>query len=66
MFYSDDPIRDFERHDSGQARELKRLPICAECGEPIQDEHCFEINDELICEECLNQNHRKYVDDYIS
>ena len=66
MFYSDDPIRDFEHYDSGQARELKRFPICAECGEPIQDEHCFEINDELICEECLNQNHRKYVDDYIS
>jgi formylmethanofuran dehydrogenase subunit E len=65
MPYSDDPIRDFERYDSGQARELRRLPVCAECGEPIQDEHCFEINDELICEQCLNQNHRKYVDDYI-
>lgn len=65
MRYTDDPIRDFERHDIGQARSLQRLPVCSECGEPIQDEHCFEFNDELICEQCLNQNHRKYVDDYI-
>ena len=62
---SDDPVADFMRHDAEQARELKRLPVCSECGEPIQSETCYEINDELICEDCLNRNHRKFTDDYM-
>lgn len=62
---TDNPIRDFERHDAEQQRELDRLPRCAECDEPIQTEHCFEINDELICPECLMTNHRKWVEDYV-
>lgn len=64
MYRTDDPIADFTRHDAEQSRWLKKRPVCSECGEHIQDEHCYEINDELICEECLEQNHRKWVDDY--
>lgn len=65
MYYSDDPVRDFMMHDAKQTRWLKKLPVCAECGEPIQDEHCYEINGELICEDCLNTNHKKRTEDYI-
>lgn len=65
MYYTDDPVRDFLSHDREQARELERLPVCSECGERIQDEFCYEINDELICESCLKHNHRKCVEDYI-
>ncbi len=54
-------LRYEEEHD----RETKRLPVCAECDEPIQDEHCYEINGELICPHCLEENHRKFTDDYI-
>ncbi len=63
--YTDDPLRDFARHDAEQARELAKLPVCAECGEPIQTEECYEINDELICPECLERYHRKRVEDYV-
>ena len=65
MYITDDALRDFARHDAEQARWLKKLPICAECGEPIQTEECYEINDELICPDCLERYHRKRVDDYI-
>lgn len=65
MYRTDDPLADFARHDARQARWLKKRPVCSECGEPIQADHCYEINDELICEECLEQNHKKYVVDYI-
>lgn len=64
MFYSDNPIADFERHDAEQQRMLDRLPKCSECGEPIQSEVCYEINGELICEECLENNHKKWVEDF--
>ena len=65
MCWTDDPIADFNRHEAEQQAELDKLPVCYECGEPIQDEECFEINDELICPECLKDNHRKKVEDYI-
>jgi len=65
MFYSDDPIRDYENWDAEQQRRLDKLPKCSECGEPIQTEECYEINDELICPDCMETNHRKWVEDYV-
>jgi formylmethanofuran dehydrogenase subunit E len=65
MYWTDDPVADFNRYEAEQARMLERLPKCSECGEPIQDEDCYEFNDELICEECLKDNHRKQVEDLI-
>lgn len=63
MFYTDNPIADAERHFAQQEKELERLPECYECGKPIQEEHCFEINGEHICERCLNDNHRVCTED---
>lgn len=60
-----DPIADFNRWERERQRELKKLPKCYECGEPIQDDVCYEINDELICPKCLKDNHRKFTDYYI-
>lgn len=63
MFYrTDDPLRDFDRYDSEQQRNLDMLPKCDICGEPIQDDYCYEINDELICHECLEANYKKRID----
>lgn len=56
-FYDD---ADYER-----AEAEKELPVCSECGEPIQDDYYYFINDEILCEECLITNYRKSVDDYI-
>lgn len=63
--WSNDPVADFERYDAQQEAKLVRLPRCSECGEPIQSDECYEINDELICPECLKNNHRKWVEDYV-
>lgn len=66
MFYrTDDPVEDFLQHDAEQERELDRLPVCCECDQPIQDEYFFEINGEPLCEQCLNENHRKRTEDYV-
>ena len=62
MFYSDDPVKDFERHDREQQKRLEQLPKCIECEEPIQDEHCFDIYGEIYCQECLINKFRKDVD----
>lgn len=52
-------------HDSQLESQFHMLPECCECGEKIQDEYLFEVNDEYICERCMESNHRKYVDDLI-
>ena len=53
MYYTDDPIADFERWDTEQNKRLEQRPECAECGEPIQDYEAYYINDEWICESCM-------------
>ena len=65
MPWTDDPIADWDRHCAQEERELARLPRCSECDKPIQEDYAYCINDELICEECLNRNFRKEVEDYV-
>lgn len=63
--YAKDPVDYFNEHDAEQQAWLDRLPKCSYCGEPIQGDCYYEINDEAICEECLNDNFRKWVDDFV-
>ena len=65
MGYSDNPAADYDRYDAERHAEESKLPKCSCCGEPIQDDYYFEINDETICESCLIDNHRKRTEDYI-
>lgn len=54
MFFTDDPVKDFLRHDRERERRLLRLPKCCECGEHIQQERAVCINDFWYCDECLD------------
>jgi len=66
MMFSDDPLLDFDRHDRQQEEALDKRPVCCYCGEPIQNDICYEINGEYFCEDCLDMHFRKAVDDIIS
>lgn len=65
MMLSNDPIRDAMRHDAECERWLSNRPRCCECGEPIVDDVYYDFHDRYICPQCLEENHRKWVDDYI-
>lgn len=65
MLYTDDPVADAERHYARQEAWLKRRPVCCECDRHIQDEDCFEFNGEIICPQCLEDNHKKETDWYV-
>lgn len=66
MFYrTGDPLADFNRWDAEQQAALNKLPKCSECDEPIQDDCYYEINGECVCPECLDNNHKHWVEDYI-
>lgn len=66
MGWSGDPLKDWERRDAEQTRALGRYPKCTYCGEPIQGEYVFIFDGKRLCEECLNEEHRFFVDDYIA
>lgn len=60
-FRNGDPLDDFARLDREQARWLEQLPVCDVCGEPIQDDHYYQICGENICPDCL-EHFKKYVE----
>lgn len=66
MPYTDDPIRDFERHDAEQNKWLELLPRCCECGERIQEDDLFDIQGDLYCWDCAIKLFRKSTDNYIN
>ena len=51
-------------HDTAQERQLNKMPVCSYCNEHVQDDF-YEINDEVICQDCLDRYFKKYIDDYI-
>ncbi len=63
IFRTDDPAADFDRWEAEQNKWLSERPVCADCDEPIQDDHCFEINGEYICPRCMEDLHRRDVED---
>lgn len=64
MPFSDDPVMDFHRHDHEQNKRLARLPVCEDrkCNKRIQDDYYFEIDGEILCEDCMIRRYRKDVD----
>ena len=54
----------YDDADDARAAVERNLPVCTCCGKVIQDDYYYEIDDEILCEECLITNYRKSVDDY--
>ncbi len=69
MYYTDDPIRDYERYSADQERWLKRRPVCRKCGHHIQESEAYYTDKGWICEHCADEScydgNRVEVEDYI-
>jgi len=65
MYFTDNPVADAERYMAEQEEELKKLPVCDYCNEPIQEEYYFDIEGDIICETCSDRFFRKDVADYV-
>ena len=53
--------------EAKMAREeiwLNSRPVCGYCGEHIQYGYYFDINDEVVCQDCLDAHFRKDIDEY--
>ena len=51
----------WERNEREMERRLARRPICCQCGEHIQDDFAYKIDDELVCRDCLEAYFQVYV-----
>lgn len=65
-YYSADLMRDIDKYLADKEELYRGLPRCAECEEPIQDDCLYEFNGKLICPYCLDLNHRRYTDEFIT
>ena len=67
MRRSDDPIRDFYRHDAEEQELLEKCPVCDCCGEPITDETFKKIvyrgKTLRFHDDCIET---RYTEDYIT
>lgn len=61
---TDNPLADFDAYEWEREKQLKRRPKCDHCKEHIQDDYLYEIQGELICEECLEKHYRKHTEDF--
>lgn len=55
MCFIDDPLDAYADTTEELENAVEVLPICSDCEKPIEDEFCFVINGEPICEECMDQ-----------
>ena len=49
-------------HDEEMERNREKCPLCADCEEHIQDDYYFEVEGEILCEECMIARYRKSND----
>ena len=65
VFRTDDPDRDFDRYDMAMAQREARLPVCDRCGKPINDDRYFDIEGEILCENCMIDTYGKSTEDWL-
>ena len=61
MFRYPDPLDDHRAWEAELARLEEQVPVCSYCGKPVAEDYYYEINDEVICAECLQQHFRREV-----
>ena len=55
----------YDMHQAKQDKWLEARPRCCCCGEPIQDDMLYDIDGDLYCEDCMNDEFRHSTDNYI-
>ena len=63
--YIPDNLDLYAAHEKEQQRRLEKLPVCEYCGETITDDHYYDLDGDIVCQECLDHNFRKRVEDFV-
>jgi late competence protein required for DNA uptake (superfamily II DNA/RNA helicase) len=52
MYYSNNPLADFDRYCEDEESARQMHPRCARCSDILEDV-VYEIGEELYCEDCI-------------
>ena len=67
FYYTNNPVADAERYYTDQERKQEewesKLPLCSECGKPIDEEFCWEIDGEIYHCDCADKLFCKRTED---
>ena len=55
----------YDDADDARAAAERKLPVCTVCGNTIYEDYYFLVDDETLCEDCMNDLYRKQTDDYV-
>lgn len=64
MYYTDDPVADFDKWDAEREKWREQLPCCEECGEHIQQEDAVLLDGKWYCDCCLKEA-RTEIEEYV-
>ena len=64
VYRSGDPEFDFKRWEQEQREWEEKLPCCERCGEKI-DEYVWNVDDQILCEDCAKAKYRRDAEDYV-
>jgi hypothetical protein len=64
-FRSGDPLDDFDRYDRMMASREARLPVCDRCHQRINEDEYFDIEGEILCEDCMRDRYSRSTEDYL-
>lgn len=55
----------FVAHQTEQDRKEEELPRCDYCNKRINDDYVYDIDGDIICEDCLRKHYRQPIENYI-
>ena len=64
-FRNGDPDRDFDRYDRQMSQLEAKLPQCEKCCRPIHDDIYYEIDNEILCEDCMQDMYAGSTHDWL-
>ena len=65
MFYTNDPLRDFENYDADQEERVQKLPRCECCGDNIQQRKAVCYDGRWSCEYCEEEFWQSIREDFL-
>ena len=55
----------WERHERECEARLARCPECEKCGKKIQSDFYFYIENEILCEGCMEDKYMRRTEDFM-
>lgn len=61
-----DNYKVWEHGEREREMRLLTLPVCENCHKRIQDEDYYDVDGEILCEECMKRKYRRKTEDLIN